>query len=203
MVEQDLILDKNDNIAEVLNNFFLNVVSNLNIPKYHDRSVNGDHIEDPIAKLIEQYKNHTSIVTIKSKTANKYFKFNSILTAETEKEILNLGSSKACQDSDIPAKVFKSNSDIFTDALYSKFHRSLETSVFPPSMKLANVKPVHKKGNRLEKVDYRPLNILPNLSKGFERCIYNQIAQFFDKMLSKYQCGFRKGHSAQHPNSSN
>ena len=32
----------------------------------------------------------------------------------------------------------------------------------------------------------------------FERCIYNQIAQFFDKILSKHQCGFRKGHSAQH-----
>ena len=36
LVKQDLILDKNDNVAEVLNNFFTNVVSNLNIPKYHD-----------------------------------------------------------------------------------------------------------------------------------------------------------------------
>ena len=41
-----------------------------------------------------------------------------------------------------------SNSDIFTDALYSEFNRSLETSVSPPSMKLANVTPVHKKSNR-------------------------------------------------------
>ena len=40
--------------------------------------------------------------------------------------------------------------------------------------------------------------MLPNLSKVFERCAYNQIAQFFDKILSKPQCGFRKGHSAQH-----
>ena len=42
-VEQDLILDKNDNVAEVRNIFFINVVSNLNIPKYHDKSVNIDH----------------------------------------------------------------------------------------------------------------------------------------------------------------
>ena len=111
---------------------------------------------------------------------------------------MNLDSSKACQDSDIPTKVIKSNSDIFTDALYSEFNRSLETSVFPPSMKLANVTPVHKKGNRSEKDNYRPVSILPNLSKVFERCIYNQIAQFFDKILSKYQCGFRKSHSVQH-----
>ena len=104
-----------------------------------------------MARSIEQYKNHPSIVAIKSKTANKYFKFNSISKAEIEKEILNLDSSKACQGSDILAKVIKSNSDIFTDALYSEFIRSLETSVFPPSMKLANVAPVHKKGNRSEK----------------------------------------------------
>ena len=111
---------------------------------------------------------------------------------------MNLDSSKACQDSDIPTKVIKSNSDIFTDALYSEFNRSLETSVFPPSMKLANVTPVHKKGNRSDKDDYWSVSILPNLSKFFKRCIYNQIAPFFDKIFSKQQRGFKKGHSAQH-----
>ena len=80
--------------------------------------------------------------------------------------------------------------------LYSEFNRSLETSVFPPSMKLANVTPVHKKGNRSE--NYRPVSILPNMSKVFEKYMYNQILRFFDKVLSKHQCGFRKGHSTQH-----
>ena len=65
-------------------------------------------------------------------------------------------------------------------------------------MKLANVTPVHKKGNRSEKDNYRPVSILPNLSKVFERCISKQIAQFLVKILSKHQYGFRKGHSAQH-----
>ena len=82
LVEQDLILDKNYHVAEVLNKFFIDVVSNLNIPEYHDKSVNIDHIEDPIARSIEQYKNHPSIVTMKSKSTNKYFKFNSTSKAE-------------------------------------------------------------------------------------------------------------------------
>ena len=89
---------------------------------------------------------------------------------------MNLDSSKPCQDSDIPTKVIKSNSDILTDAIYSEYNRSLEKSVFPPSMKLANVTPVYKKGNRSEKDNYRPVSILPNLPKIFKRCIYNQIA---------------------------
>ena len=70
LVKQDLILDKNDNVAEVLKKFFVNVVSNLNIPKYCDKSVNIKYIEDPIARSIEQYKNHPSIVAIKSKGTN-------------------------------------------------------------------------------------------------------------------------------------
>ena len=97
-----MILYRNDNVAEVLNKFFINVVSNLNIPKYHEKSVNIDHIEDPIARSVKQYKNHPSIIAIKSKSTNKYFKFNSISKTEIEKEIVNLDSSKAFQDSDVP-----------------------------------------------------------------------------------------------------
>ena len=82
MVEQDLTSDKNDNVAEVLNNFLINVVSNLNIPKYHDKSVNIDHIEDPIARSTEQFKNQPSIAAINSKDVNNYFKFNTISKAD-------------------------------------------------------------------------------------------------------------------------
>ena len=88
-----------------------------------------------------------------------------LLLKKLFENLLNLDSSKACQDSDIPTKVIKSESDIFTDALYSEFNRSLETNVFPPSMKFANATLVHKKGNRSEKDNYRPVSILPNLSK--------------------------------------
>ena len=111
---------------------------------------------------------------------------------------MNLDTSKACQYSDLPTKVIKSNTDIFTDALYSEFNRSLVTSVFPPSMKLANETPVHKKGNRSEKDNYEPVSTLPKLSKVFQRCIYNLTAHFSYKILCKHQCGFRKGDSAQH-----
>ena len=88
-----------------------------------------------------------------------------LLLKKLFENLLNLDSSKACQDSDIPTKVIKSDSDIFTDALYSEFNRSLETSVFPPSMKFGNATLLHKKGNRSEKDNYRPVSILPNLSK--------------------------------------
>ena len=64
-------------------------------------------------------------------------------------------------------------------------------------VKNANITPVFKKGHRNSEINYRPVSILPNLSKIYERCLYKQLPKFFDKILSKYQCGFRKGFNSQ------
>ena len=42
------------------------------------------------------------------------------------------------------------------------------------------------------------MSILSNVSKIYERCLYDQIQVFFESILSKYQCGFRRGYNAQH-----
>ena len=65
--------------------------------------------------------------------------------------------------------------------------------------KFPDITPVYKKGSRFKKKkNYRPVSILPVLSKVFEKCLYKQISSYFDDIFSKYQCGFRKGFSAQH-----
>ena len=55
-----------------------------------------------------------------------------------------------------------------------------------------------KKKLRFSKEKYRPVSILPNTSKVYERCLYDQISIFLEDIFSKYQCSFRKGYSAQH-----
>ena len=64
--------------------------------------------------------------------------------------------------------------------------------------KFADITPVHKKGSRFEKNNYRPVSILPVLSKVFEKSLYKQISSYFNDIFSKYQCEFRKAFSAQH-----
>ena len=63
---------------------------------------------------------------------------------------------------------------------------------------MTNVIPVCKKGNRSDKDNYPPVSILSNLSNIFQRCLCKHISTFFEDILPKYQCGFRKEHSAQH-----
>lgn len=54
-----------------------------------------------------------------------------------------------------------------------------------------------KKDFRNEVQNYRPLQILSNLSEVYEKCLFNEIATHFDDILAKYQCGFKKGFSFQ------
>ena len=57
---------------------------------------------------------------------------------------------------------------------------------------------MHKKYSKSKKDHYRPISVLPNISKIYERLFFKQISEYFEQFLSKYQCGFRKGFSAQH-----
>ena len=53
LVEQNIILHKSKNVAKFLHNSFINIVSNLNILTYEAKSVNIDHIENPIIRSIQ------------------------------------------------------------------------------------------------------------------------------------------------------
>ena len=65
-------------------------------------------------------------------------------------------------------------------------------------MKKADITPVFKDTDRTLKSKYRPVSLLPIISKLFERVMSNQITVFIEAFLSQYLCGYRKGYSTQH-----
>ena len=111
---------------------------------------------------------------------------------DIKKEILNLNAIKASQDSDVPTKIIKKNSDIFSDILFKKFNKSLEICKFPSCLKMANVTPVYKKGNRSDEGKYHRVSILPNLSKNFETCLCKPISTFLRISFLSINEGLRK-----------
>ena len=77
------------------------------------------------------------------------------------------------------------------------FNNCVDRGDFLPILKIANITPVFIKGDRDLKDNYRPVSILPVISKIFERLLCKQITMFEDPLISKFQCGFRKGYGAQ------
>ena len=64
-------------------------------------------------------------------------------------------------------------------------------------MKKANITPLFKKKDKLNKDNYRSVNLLPIISKILERVLFNQVAEYMEPLLHKHLSGFRKGHSCQ------
>ena len=154
-----------------------------------------EKITDPLLKAIVRYRNHSSIVAIKKFCNSKsHFSFKNVQKEEILKELNNLNINKAAQNTDIPTKIIKENSDIFGDFIFSNFNCCINTSSYPSLLKRADITPVHKKYSKSEKNNYRPVSILSNISKVYERIMFKQMSEFFESsFFSKYQCGFRKG----------
>ena len=68
---------------------------------------------------------------------------------------------------------------------------------FPNKLKIADITPIFKTGDNTCAKNYRPISVLPVVSKIFERIMQRQINSYVEKFLSPFLCGYRKGYSTQ------
>ena len=71
------------------------------------------------------------------------------------------------------------------DIITACINKAIETGNFPENSKMANVTPVFKKEDPLDKSNYRPVSILPLLSKVYERVIYIQLSEYSNNFLNE------------------
>ena len=84
----------------------------------------------------------------------------------------------------MPTKILN-ECELTFDVLTKCVYKSIETGYFPDSPKLANVAPVFKKEDPLDKSNYQPVIVLHLLSKVYEKVIYNQLSGYFNSFLNK------------------
>merc|ERR1711884_504712 len=78
-------------------------------------------------------------------------------------------------------------------------NQSLMTGIFPSSLKIAKISPIYKKEDPHLTDNYRPISLLPVISKIFEKVAFKQVYDYFNEnnLLYKSQYGFRKKHSTE------
>ena len=124
---------------------------------------------DPITNAINKYTNHPSIMKIIEEEQNDSFSFKFTSIQKVYREITLLNPSKAYPKDAIPPRFIKDNPDLFAVKIENDFNVCVESCVFPTQQKHADVTPVYKKGDRNDKANYRPVSILPPMSKIFEK----------------------------------
>ena len=193
LVENDTTFSEENEIAEIFRSYFDGIVDGLNIKRCE---ISKDH-SDPILNAIKTFEKHPSILKIKKLNSGCRFSFKNVSLEDVKKVTRGLDITKASQLLDIPTKIIKQNADIFYEFFFINFNHSINNSTFPQQLKWADVKPVFKKNSRTDKENYRPVSILPNVSKIYERCLYKQLYDYFEVIFSQNQCGFRKGFSVE------
>ena len=196
--EVDKVIPENMQIAEIFNKFFVNIVPSLKILPKENYETDVGNDDEPILNYINKFKNHSSIKPIKSrKKEEQTFTFNYVSFEEVLDEIRKLETATTTQQNDAPTKILKENTEVFAKDLHKNIDFCIENSIFPSDLKVADVTPAFRKKSKTSKDNYRPISILPNVSKIYGRCLYNQMQTYFDNASPKYRCGLRKSFNAQ------
>ena len=197
LIEKNEIISNDKEVAEVMNDFFSNAVANLDITGYQN-CIHSNTDNDIIGNIITKFKHHPSILKIKDNIViQDAFCFTMSNDAVVIKEIHKLNINKPTPFNNISAKNLVENIDICSPFITKFYNDSLSESNFPDLLKQADITPAHKKDDRTNKENYRPISILPAISKIFERIIYEQISAYMNNYLSDYLCGFRKSYNTQ------
>ena len=101
-------------------------------------------------------------------------------------EIVNLDASKSCRHTEVPTKIIRENADIFADFIRAAINTTINKNEFPSFLKLADVIPVFKKGSKNSKHNYRPISIIKNISKVYERVMFKQLGDLMENYFSKF-----------------
>ena len=112
--------------------------------------------------------------------------------------LMKLDPKKASPQEAIPAKVLRASADLFSVPLTEIFINLVVNCAFPDDLKLADISSLCKKDDNMRKQNYRPIRLLPAISKVFERIMYNQLFDYIAIFFSPLLGGFRKGYNTQH-----
>ena len=149
LTENDEIVVEDGKVALTLNTFFFsNIVTSLNIPKFKNCNTLSGRIPQPTLRAILKYENHPSISAIKKYNRTRHQFFCSVVWKEKIiKELQKLNPKKVTQETDTPVKILKDNKDFFAGYFQMLFNDAITSSIFP-SLKMAYVKAVFKKGTK-------------------------------------------------------
>ena len=155
----------------------------------------NQHFSTIGSKISGAFPNTEHNISSNVNISNSFF-FREISPEDVSRIIIGL-KNKSCGNQSYSAKILKHINPIISPILSNLFTKCLLTSHFPNKFKIARVVPLHKGNNKDDLNNYRPISLLPLLSKILERAVYNQLYGFLESfdLLNTNQFGFRRNRS--------
>ena len=166
-------------IVNQFNDFFINVGPNL-----------IKNVAQPINETYRKYLNKSILTS---------FHFTLIDENHEAKVLSSLQTKNSSGHDGISMKLLKFLSPALLKPLTIVINQSLLTGIFPDKLKIAKVVPLHKKDDPSLTDNYRPISLLPSISKLFEKIVFIQLTEYLkqNKLLFEGQYGLRENHSTE------
>ena len=177
----ETLIEEPTEIADEFNDFFVNVASKLKEPT---TSTSHEKLKEFCQEKLPP---------------NTKFEIPSINREKVLKFLINIDVNKATGTDMIGPRLLKYAAPYIADEITFICNQSIAKSVFPSKWKEAKVTPLFKSGPHEEVNNYRPISILPVLSKVLEKHVHESLYDYlksFD-LLHKTQSGFRAQHSCE------
>ena len=130
---------------------------------------------------------------------NDAFHLTDTTEINLEKILRGTKVCKAAGIDDLSGRFLKDDSRVLSKPLSELCNLSIKLGSFPDACKIAKLKPLFKKGSKTNPSNYRPISLLPLISKVIEKLIHEKTSTFLsnNEILYNYKSGFRKNHSPQ------
>ena len=175
------LVKDSSHISNILNEHFASVGSRL------------------ASKIPSSQQHHLDFIN-KNMSPMLSFFFQPITSDCVKTEILSLPNNKSHGLYSSPTKLLKCSVDIIAPVLSEVFNISISLGRYPTKLKLSKIVPVFKSDDETDPNNYRPISLLSNFNRIFERLMYTRMMNYIEKhnLIYSSQYGFRKGHSTQH-----
>ena len=144
-----------------------------------------------MSSLTWRYHNHEEFLMLNKSSCK--FNFKRITNLELKKTEMQFKNSKSPGYDDLPITLLKDGMEQISPVLTCVLNKCIVQAVFPSSEKIAKITPIHKSESKSLLDNYRPISVLPVLSKVFKCLIHKKLSEYLEtnNLLSKHQYGFR------------
>ena len=181
---------------------------NINGDIIRDKKKLADHFNNVFAnighilsqQITANYNSNMSYSDFLDNSTNSRFKFSLFSESVIDKIINDISAKNSSGPDGINTKLLKLVKHDLISPLTNIVNQTLSTGIFPDRLKIAKVIPIYKKGDSLLAENYRPISLLSNLSKIFEKVMLIQLKQYLEEhnLLYKSQYSFRENHSTEY-----
>ena len=185
---EDTIVDSNE-VAEIFNVYFSSIASEIGFQDQHSTT----------EEAILAHDDHPSVIKIRDAYGENAHSFNFEMVSHDciSKKLRMINVRKATGYDNIPAKLLRLAQNELTYPITNLVNNSISMSTFPDQLKCAELSPLYKKEDNLNKKNFRPVSILTGISKLYESVVNDQLLEFFSRLFNDLIGAFRKGYSCQ------